>query len=353
MGRFAALACFAFLALAAPALADTDSHPDAAASPSPAPPAADVDTTPGIPPDQLPKVKLTVTPPEAAVGELVTWRLDVERRESQRVYLPSHASFGELEIHSKDAVSDSASGGRVHEALEVRLLGFSAGERAIPPQKLTVVDEQGQLGEVQIDPAVVTIKSLIANEPEPQLKEDTGPGVAVYQDDFTLLYVGSALLFALAIVGVTLLLRWLWSRRRPRPGPPPPPPRPAEDIAREKLTSLRGSNLLEQGEIKQFHILLSEALREYLGNRYGFDSLEMSTQELTAIMRGPKLPTQDYHELRQLLEDTDLVKFAKYIPPLDLSRDLLQRTGVFVERTTPRPAATRNSGSNPGGGDAA
>ncbi|MCU0663960.1 MAG: hypothetical protein MUC50_16740 [Myxococcota bacterium] len=340
---------FACLLLpASSVLAETDSAspiaPQASAStPGPS------DSEPGIPTSELPKIKLTVDPAEVFVGELVIWKLDIERSRDQRVHLPSSTSFGDLEIHSKDAVQGAESGSRVHESLTVRLIGFEAGERAIPPQKLAVVDERGRLGEVSVEPSVVKIKSLIANEPEPKLKEDKGPGVDVYQEDYTLLYVLIAILAALAVAGLTLLVRYLWNKRRPKAPPPPPPPRPAQDIAREKLVALQQSNLLDTGEIKQYHILLSEALREYLGNRYGFDSLEMSTEELMAIARRLSLSTEDFHELHGLLEDTDLVKFAKHLPALDTSRELLRRTFAFVERTTPTAAMPTTTPSPQGG----
>lgn len=335
------LLCLQLSAL--PAAGDTDSAtefplPKLPAASAPAPVPADSALEPGIPTERLPKLRLTVEPPEVAVGELLIWKLEIDRLADQRVHLPSGASFGDLEIHSREAGETVAAAGRVHETLEVRLIGFEPGQRAIPPLKLTVVDEQGRLGELEVEPAVVNIKSLIANEPEPQLQEDTGPGVDVYQEDYRLLYVGMAMLAALAVAGLTLLGRWLWARRKPKPAPPPPPPRPAEEIAREKLEALKRSDLLEKGEIKQFYILLSEALREYLGNRYGFDSLEMSTEELLGMARRLPVTTDDFHDLRGLLEETDLVKFAKYLPSLDTSRELLGRTGAFVERTTPRSA---------------
>jgi hypothetical protein len=335
------LLCLKLSAL--PAAADTDSATEVlaeAAAPT-SPGAAAPSTAPsesGIPTEMLPKIRLTVEPPEVAVGELMTWKLDIDRAPNQRVHLPSSASFGDLEIHSRQARENVAAAGRVHEVLEVRLIGFEAGQRAIPPLELTVVDEQGRLGKVEVEPAVVNIKSLIANEPEPRLKEDTGPGVDVYQEDLRLLYVGMAILAVLAVAGLTLLGRWLWNKRRPKPAPPPPPPRPAEEIAREKLEALKRSDLLDKGEIKQFYILLSEALREYLGNRYGFDSLEMSTEELLGMARRLPVTTEDFHDLRGLLEEMDLVKFAKYLPPLDSSRELLARTEGFVERTTPKNA---------------
>ena len=62
--------------------------------------------------------------------------------------------------------------------------------------------------------------------------------------------------------------------------PTVPPPRPPEEVAFEKLEAAERSGWLEEGEVKLFHVAVSEAVREYLGGRYGFDSLEQTTEEL-------------------------------------------------------------------------
>jgi hypothetical protein len=126
--------------------------------------------------------------------------------------------------------------------------------------------------------------------------------------------------------------------RKPKPLPPPPPPRPAEEIAFEKLGALKRSNLLTEGQIKEFHVRLSEAVREYIGNRYRFDSLEMSSEELIQAIRRINMSRAEYELILDFLGETDLVKFAKALPSVHESEDLLTQSFGFVERTTPKEA---------------
>ena len=82
------------------------------------------------------------------------------------------------------------------------------------------------------------------------------------------------------------------------PGPalallPPPPGQPGLPeslnlaspsarhlVALDELDRIKSLGLIEKGEIKQFHILISDAVRRYLEDRYGVDALEMTTWEL-------------------------------------------------------------------------
>src|SRR5207248_1436644 len=62
-----------------------------------------------------------------------------------------------------------------------------------------------------------------------------------------------------------------------RPGPPP---RPAHEIALERLDRLGAYGFLENADNRPFYFAVSEIIRDYLGGRFGFDSLELTTDEL-------------------------------------------------------------------------
>jgi hypothetical protein len=290
-----------------------------------------------LPADRQPTVRLEVGPREAFIGDAVTWTAVVRHRVGDRVHLPAGADFGSFEVLEKSRGTGPADGDWVEETLVVRLIAFEAGELVIPEQELTVVDVEGRIARLAAPETAVAIRSLIANEPEPALKPDTGPGERVFEEDYTLLWILGALAAALLVALLTLLARWLLARRRPRLAPSPPP-RPPEEIALEKLAALERSTLLAEGLHKEFHVLLSEALREYLGGRYGFYALESSTAEILAELARDRLPRGAalFSRIRGLLTETDLVKFAKAVPPVEDSRELLEQTVGIVHATTPR-----------------
>jgi hypothetical protein len=133
-----------------------------------------------------------------------------------------------------------------------------------------------------------------------------------------------------------LAYRWL---SRPRPVPPPPPPRPPWDVALERLDEARHAGLLETQRFSEFFDRVNDAVREYLGARYGFDGLESTTDEtLAAIRRMPHfgLPLP---ELAGFLQQCDLVKFADMTPAFDECQRALAQAERVVRATMPTPSA--------------
>jgi hypothetical protein len=308
-------------------------------------PSVEEDET-GFPGNRIPEITLSVTPKEASVGEVVYWRLAIARHPEVQVRLGTEASFGGLEVRSKQLVEQEPSGDLINEVMEVQLIGFDSGEMEIPAQELTAIDKDGQIEELATEGATVKIKSLIANEPEPELKEDLGPGEKVYVKDYLILWILGILVGIVLVAAVTLLVRRLIAMRRSKADVFVPPPRPAEEIALEKLAILRGSNLLDEGQIKRFHVQLSEAVREYLGNRYLFDSLELSSEELSFKLKNTTIASEDFTTVEEFLGVTDLVKFAKVVLSQQESLGLLDQSVAFVEKTTPRPLAASDEGGD-------
>ena len=143
-------------------------------------------------------------------------------------------------------------------------------------------------------------------------------------------------------VGAGALIMWglyRWRKRPKRPVPPPPPRVPWE-VALERLDEVRHAGLLERQRFSDFFDRVNDAVREYLGARFGFDGLESTTDEtLSALRRIPHfgLPLP---ELAGFLQQCDLVKFADLTPTLDECRHALAEAEHVVRSTMPgaRPA---------------
>jgi len=142
----------------------------------------------------------------------------------------------------------------------------------------------------------------------------------------------SALGLLLGGVAAWLILKWL---RRPRPVPPPPPPRPPWEVALERLDEARHAGLLQTQRFAEFFDRVNDAVREYLGARFGFDGLESTTDEtLRALRRAPAfgLPLP---EVAAFLQECDLVKFADVTPTLEECERSLSEAERVVRATMP------------------
>ncbi len=89
---------------------------------------------------------------------------------------------------------------------------------------------------------------------------------------------------------------------------------PAHIIAIENLNRLKEKKLLEKGEFKEFAAGLSLIFRNFLEDRFDFPGAEMPTEELKAEIKDRIKDDETINNSYKLLEVTDFVKYAKFIP---------------------------------------
>jgi hypothetical protein len=104
---------------------------------------------------------------------------------------------------------------------------------------------------------------------------------------------------------------------------------------------------LENADNRPFYFAVSEVIREYLGGRYGFDSLELTTDELCAELRKRSGRDLVLGEIQGWLSACDLVKFAKISPSAAEARGALEGAIRIVATTRPAPEPTPGAAASP------
>jgi ABC-type multidrug transport system fused ATPase/permease subunit len=151
------------------------------------------------------------------------------------------------------------------------------------------------------------------------------------RDNWRWVVLGLAII--LIIAGIIYYLR-----KRPKKVvvvEPPKPVIPAHVIALEKLAQLRDKKLWQQEQIKQYHIELSDTIREYLESRYSIQALEQTSDEIFASLRYMDITEENRNTLRQMLILADLVKFAKEKPLPYENEQSMDNAVAFVKKTQP------------------
>ncbi|MES1173015.1 MAG: hypothetical protein ABUL62_01710 [Myxococcales bacterium] len=201
----------------------------------------------------------------------------------------------------------------------------------LPPLPIAISRASGELVTVCTAPHTVSVEDPIANAPNPAPR---GNPAARRQLEIwtTAKHVTVAVLIALVIGALAALLisRWL---RRPKKLPPPPPPRPPWDVALEALHDIRHAGLTREGRYAEVFDRVSDVLRRYLGDRYGYDGLESTTREALGALREVSPGIEDLGGIETFMRDADLVKFARLTPSEDECLDLLARAEGIVTRT--------------------
>ena len=120
------------------------------------------------------------------------------------------------------------------------------------------------------------------------------------------------LLLVLAALGLWLFLK----RRKPRldgngqpvKGPVVPP----YNKAIGDLEQLRQQKLWQAGKVKEYFSGLSDIAREYLEGQFQVNAVEMTTDTILEEVKELEFDSQIYGKLKDTMELSDLVKFAKY-----------------------------------------
>jgi len=322
--------------------------PGAATAPDAPPPAV----APAAPADpDAPTVAAKLDATAVHVGDALP--LTVTVTSHVPVNLPTTVELGAFSLLGRKEEEKDLGGGRRQRIFTLSVAAYEPGDLTIPPVAVTYIGKGGEVRTVETEPVPVHVASLLANEPEPALK-DNAPVVTVWQEDWRLVYVAGALLAA----GLGALITWLVVRKLRqrvvvRPGPPP---RPAHEIALEKLDRLGSYGLFENADNRPFYFALSEIVREYFGNRYGFDSLELTTDELVGELRRHAGRELVLGEVEGWLSGCDLVKFAKVSPSAAEARAVMEVAIRIVESTKARPepqataADARAAVTGPAGG---
>lgn len=114
-----------------------------------------------------------------------------------------------------------------------------------------------------------------------------------------------------------------------RPAPPVPP----HVAAIGALEELHNKKLWQNGKYKLYYSTLTDILRTYIAARYGIGAMEMTSDEIISAMRSVELPQKSAMDLTSILQEADLVKFAKAEPEAELNEQLYTAAYYFVEET--------------------
>jgi len=143
------------------------------------------------------------------------------------------------------------------------------------------------------------------------------------------LIIGGLILLLIAVIVYYLLTR----KKKPVVVEQVEVKRPSHEIALEKLQALKAQKLWQKGEEKAYHSALSEIVREYLENRFRIVALEATTDEIVEKMRIFSIPKEQKIVLQEMLELSDLVKFAKVKPLPDEHERSFEIAYRFIQAT--------------------
>jgi hypothetical protein len=101
---------------------------------------------------------------------------------------------------------------------------------------------------------------------------------------------------------------------------------------RKAIKELENAELSDQEDFKAFYIDLGDAIRQYYESLYNLPALESTSRELLTMLKNGAIDENLIDDTRAVLQEADMVKFAKFKPTTKQANRALEKAYDFLER---------------------
>ncbi|HEX8536166.1 MAG TPA: hypothetical protein VF664_01790 [Cystobacter sp.] len=298
---------------------------------APAPAAASA-KLPGVEPSGM---QARVQPERVLLGEPFVYEVVLTHPADHRYELDVPPDLGDFELLSQERTPPESGKDPAVTVFRVRMSAFKLGMVTLPDLAFLVSTPEGPRRYVAPG-RTLEVGSTLPEDAEAKGEDlrDIQPPTEVAVRSLTLVWA------ALGVIAAALLGYAAWrffQKYRERRRAAVAPPLPLDVRTRRALDALKSENLPAQGRVKDFYFRLSEILRGYLGERYGFDALECTSSELMAQLRRLKAPGLPEDGLMRFISESDLVKYARAESSPDSCREALTFGYSLLDQTWPPP----------------
>lgn len=255
--------------------------------------------------------------------------------------LKADTDLSPFEIRSIRPLAVVKERGIVQENFEIIAASFKLGELKVPPIRILYKDPAGNSGMVLTPPIPIYVKSILPAEGGKDAAADIRPIKNVVS-------LGSALFRTTVLAGLAGVLAAVLAakvafRRRKKQTVDPESLLPAHERAALELGRLQKKDLIAAGRTKEHYSELSAILKRYLDRRYEGQTAELTTVETLEFLTGKGTELFARDAAKEILDGSDLVKFANWEPQRVLAQELERRLLDLAERTKPLDVPEKRS----------
>jgi hypothetical protein len=280
------------------------------------------------------------------IGDQATIKLSVHSDAPVNIILPAFPdTLGKLEVISRSSIDTVKSGYGLTLNQKYVVTSFDSGLHVFP--SLTIMyekKEQTTLYPVLTDSLFIKFNAVNADTSK-AIKDIKPP----LEEPYTLADFIDYILIGLGIIILAAAIIYYFKKRKPKDKSQPvyDPKIPPYILALEALKNLENEKLWQKGQVKKYHIKLTEIIRTYIEREFKIPALEMTTDEIVSSLGNNGFNDELIIHLRKAHEISDLVKFAKYQPIPDENSLCMKDAIEFVNRTKPGNEVTNHiSNSN-------
>ena len=238
--------------------------------------------------------------------------------------------------------------GTVTMRQEIHAAALGTGKLQTPDIPITIRHPDGSVEPVLPFPVDVVVLSTLSSEGDEPADDE--PADIQPQADLSTPLLEDPVVLAAAVglaAGAVLAVAvagayYVYRRTRGRGSLPLPvvDTRTPWDVAIEELDRIERLDLPEYGRFKEHYTLVADAMRVYVHAMYladvsPVDAIDMTTDETAAALKRSVLDAAPVRLILDLLNECDLVKFARYTPSVSSAYEASGHARYIVEVTRP------------------
>ncbi len=214
---------------------------------------------------------------------------------------------------------------------------YDSGQFVLPAIKFYFNDDTAQ--SVRTNSLIITVHTVPTDTSEISVK-DIKP---ILEESFDIKWYMPLIiktLIGLIILAIVIYLIYRYFKKKPKEKKPEKPKLPPHILALEKLNKIKEDMIWKEGKVKEYYSDIADTLREYIEGRYKIPALEQTTHETLKSLGLRAIDVSSKEKIKYVLELSDLVKFAKFIPIEHDHQNILEVAFDFVNQTKPDYSTT-------------
>ena len=268
------------------------------------------------------------------IGDQVEWTLDFQLAPGEAVSIskpgaepvPGVEVLGEMAL---DTLSDKK--GTLSLRGRIILTSFDSGSYVLPPLYVLMARADGSIDTLEYTGPRLAVNTIPIDTATFQPHDIKGQIRYPLTFREVIPWVGLALLVAAL---VWLLVRWIRLRRQNRDFFGKPVVKdPPHIVALRSLEKTRAQKLWQAGKQKQFYTQVTDALRQYIADRFDVAALEQTSAEMFRDLQDKDIEPELKEKLKDLFTTADFVKFAKHTASDQENENAIPTAIRFVNET--------------------
>ena len=269
-------------------------------------------------------VTAKIEPIEMMIGEQATVTLTVQTADDAKVdwptFQPRQMLVPGVEVLNTQRTSD--------HTMVITLTSFDGNLYHLPPFKVKINGKEQQSADLALKVVEIEVDTTQLNKFFPPKDVQDNPFL---WSDWSLSFWLSVLLLVLIALCGYLYLRLRDNKpvishikivKRLLP----------HQKAMKEIEQIKADRMVASENAKEYYTKLTDTLRKYIEERYGFSAMEMTSSEIIERLTAAG-DQQSLDELRQLFTTADLVKFAKYSTMINENDANLVSAIDFINQT--------------------